>query len=135
MSVQKADELGLTNPNNVQSGIPTAFSQYGDNITLYPTPTVVAPFLMFYTRIPIEVDSNDDIPEIAYQYHNRIVEYCDAKAAELDDDSVESNRKMQQFNQGVDDLKDNEEWLERDFYPHMGVPLADTYGASIFDDC
>lgn len=132
MSQQQADEYGQTNPNNA-SGVPQMFSQYGDNITLYPAPSSADDLVLFYTRIPAEVDSMDDVPEIALQYHNRIVEYCLAKAAELDNDSSAGNR-MAQFKQNVDDMRDNVEWLERDYYPHMGVALPDASGYSYSDD-
>lgn len=117
----------------VPSGVPTHYWLFGTILTLYPAPNLTDPndLLMQYTRTPTEVTLVTNTPEVPVQYHNRIVEYCIAQAAELDDDEDRYERKMNRFASGVQQLKDNAEWGAHDFYPSITAGPADTgyYGA------
>lgn len=105
---------------NYPSGTPTHFWIWANSFTVYPAPTSVnLQFKIYYTRQPADIANLVDTPELPVQYHNRIVEYCLQQAYELDENWAASQAKAQQFDQGVNQLKDNIDWAERDFYPSI----------------
>lgn len=111
------------------TGTPTHYSSWGLKIDLYPTPasanlTAGEKLQIYYTRQPTPMASLVETPELPLQYHNRIVEYCIAQSHELDDNAESYKQKMQQFKEGVDQLKyiDN---AEQDVYSSISVSLAD----------
>jgi hypothetical protein len=82
---------------------------------------------LYFTRQPVQVTVVGDTPELPVQYHPRIVEYCIAQAAELDDNLAQYQLKMAQFENGVTKLKDNADWDSQDTYPTISVSPRD-YG-------
>jgi hypothetical protein len=59
-------------------------------------------------------------PDVPKQYHPRIVEYCIAQAAELDDNMGTYQYKMNQFEKNLQSLKANGEQPEGDdYYPSI----------------
>jgi hypothetical protein len=108
-------------------GEPTHYSVWGAKIDLYPTPSRSDSddLQLYYTRQPVAVTLLTEEPELPQQYHNRIVEYCIAQAFELDDNFESSKYKMQQFQDGIDRLKENADWQVQDVYPSITVSQAD----------
>ncbi len=80
---------------------------------------------MYYTRQPVQVTTSGDIPELPSQYHNRIVEYCLAQAYELDANMESYTTKMAAFKNGANQLKENADWQQHDFYPSISVSVDD----------
>lgn len=116
ISAQEAEERIQ---DTSQTGTPTHFWAWSQRITLYPTPdsAITDGLQIFYSRHPSTVAVATDIPELPAQYHNRIVEYCLKMAYELDENWTAAQVKGQQFQDGVNELKGNVDWVERDFYP------------------
>ena len=127
MSAQEAEER-IT--NTTESGQPQYFWVWSQRVTLYPTPdtTITEGLQIFYSRQPASVAVATDIPELPVQYHNRIVEYCLQKAYELDENWQAAQVKGQQFQDGVNELKANVDWVERDFYPTITSLPEHDYG-------
>jgi hypothetical protein len=134
ISLQEARKLlnGLDDPAAFPIGVPQQFWQYGNEVFLYPSPNAARNLIIYYNRMPVAVDDVADIPELPARYDNRYVEYCLAQAAELDDDSSKAELKMGQFQDGLERARDED--LSSGLYPHMGVPLADSYGYSFIED-
>jgi hypothetical protein len=118
---------------NFPRGTPEYYWVYGREIYLYPAPAAVKTITMYYYRNPTEVTALANTPELPAEYDNRIIEYCLAQAAELDDDDNRAQLKRQQFEIGLDKTKDEQEGGQ-DMYAHMGVSLADSYGYSYRDE-
>lgn len=98
--------------------LPQQFWIWANQLVLYPSPSSSAIQLkIYYTRQPVDVSQVSDTPELPPQYHNRIVEYCLQQAYELDENWQAADLKATQFSQGVNQLKENVDWVERDFYP------------------
>lgn len=116
MSAQEAEER-ISDTST--TGTPTHFWVWSQRVTLYPAPesAVATGLQIFYSRQPATVALTTDIPELPVQYHNRIVEYCLKMAYELDENWQAAQVKGQQFQDGVNELKGNVDWVERDFYP------------------
>jgi hypothetical protein len=126
ISPEEADQQVLI-PANLGNGTPQKFSIFAGTVTLYPAPDSVLQLSVLFTRTPVQVAVVGDTPELPLAYHNRIVEYCIAQAAESDDDLSHHQLKMGQFKSGIDALKDNSSWTEQDFYPSITAGPADTY--------
>lgn len=126
-SLEEADSLYMTSTNSQDT--PVGYWLFAKQINLFPIPStsVASALSIYYTRSPVAVTAVGDTPEIPVQYHPRIVEYCIAQAAESDDNLAQYQLKMSQFKQGIDSLKDNQDWEERDFYPQISVTPRD-YG-------
>lgn len=128
LSSTEAEEY-IAQPNNTDSrGTPQRFWIWANQIFLYPRPDGSDPddLKIFYTKQPTPVVNAADTPELPTQYHNRIVEYCLQQAYELDENWAAAQAKAEQFVGGINELKDNVDWVERDFYPSIvSVPEWD----------
>lgn len=105
-------------------GVPTHFTLFAGNIRVYPKPTSVQAgesLQIFYLRIPTNVTVVGDTPEVPTVYHERLVEYCLAQAAEFDEDTARYQFKMNEFDQRSAEMKDRIEWTERDQYPTISA--------------
>lgn len=133
LSMQEADDL-LPTPSTTTYpvGTPTSFWVWAGQLNLWPAPDAgdATSLTVFYTKVPTEVAANGDTPEIPVQYHNRLVEYCIAQAAEADGDMQLAAIKMQQFQTGSAATKDSQSWEERDFYPSV-TALPGDYGTIV----
>lgn len=127
LSIQEADTYVQGHDSTPEAtGVPTHYWVWASTINVYPTPQAVGTLMLYYTRVPNVLTLDTDVPEIPAPYHPRLVEYCIAQAYELDDNFESYQKKMQQFQDGMDKLKDNSEWSSREFYPSITVSAADT---------
>lgn len=129
VSIQEADELDY---DDLSVGTPVYFSNWAGVVTLYPAPETngVANLVMLYTRTPVDVTLVSETPELPVKYHNRIVDYCLAMAAEMDDNPQAYQNRMGQFRSGVEQLRADVDFTEQDVYPSISVAPAD-YGSGI----
>lgn len=105
------------------TGMPTHFWVYGDKLNLYPIPNEEEGNInIMYVKTPdiLTVNMKTREPDVPKQYHPRIVEYCIAQAAELDDNLPHYQAKMAQFQTNIFNLSRNAEQPESDsFYPSI----------------
>lgn len=107
------------------TGSPTHYWVYGGRLNLYPIPNDnLGKIGVLYVKTPdiLTVDMLSREPDVPVQYHPRVVEYCIAQAAELDDNIGHYQVKMQQFSQNIQDLRQNSEQPES-----QGVYSSITY--------
>lgn len=125
LNAREAEEYITT--QNTSTGDPQLFWIWANKINLHPAPNTADPddLQIFYTRRPLAVDDNLDVPELPLEYHNRIVEYCLAQAYELDENWSAAQLKGQQFTEGVKALKHQEDWENQDYYPHITSSIDD----------
>lgn len=120
LSLQEAEELfppGLPMGN----GTPQWFYREAADFVILPAADVATKVLTtIYTRVPVAVAVVGDTPELPVEYHNRIVEYCMAQAAEMDDNPQLAGMKMQQFESKVADTKRMANDGD-DFFPNITV--------------
>jgi hypothetical protein len=104
-------------------GTPSMYWVHDDKINLVPVPdTALGTVDIMYVKTPDILTSAmlDREPDVPTQYHLRIVEYCIAQAAELDDNEGKYQMKMQQFKNNLDNLRSNGEQPEADgVYPSI----------------
>lgn len=105
INLQQAEEL-VPNKDDASTypvGEPQYYWVWGNVFTLYPAPSasVAQGLRVFYIKQPTAVTAVGDTPELPVKYHPRIVEYCMAQAAELDENDNRYANKINQFNQNV----------------------------------
>lgn len=122
----------LDNAATFAVGTPQSYWQYGNEMFLYPAPSSAKTLTLYYNRNPTLVTVVGDTPELPARYDNRLVEYCLAQAAEMDDDDAKAQYKMEQFNAGLERSRDEDKSSE--VYPYMGVPGPDSYGYALYED-
>jgi len=133
-TLEQMDELIGTMDQTVAQGYPTGTPQYyyvwAGQINLYPAPDspITNGLTIYYTREPVQVAALSDTPELPDQYHNRIVEYCLARAYELDENLFAANMAEQKFATGVAALKQDESEKVQEFYPFITSPAVESGG-------
>lgn len=109
-------------------GTPQYYWFFGENISLWPTPDEAKTLTVYYTQKPTALTATTDAISLPPQFDNRVVEYCIAQAAELDDNLEHYQLKMSQFQQGIDASKGNVEMNENDDeYPFISYSPAEYY--------
>lgn len=111
------------------TGAPTCYWVYDNMIYLWPTPyEALGTVDVYYTKSPdlLTILMLDKEPDVPKQYHPRIVEYCIAQAAELDDNLGHYQLKMGQFKDNLTNLKQNGEQPEGDdYYPSITYVVSE----------
>lgn len=119
--------------DSTSTGTPQSFWVFAQQIYLYPRPDRVKNLTVAYTRMPVEVTTNADTPELPIQFHTRIVDYCMAQAAQKDDDLAGYTTYMQRFEGKTDQMPEQQQTQQ--FYPGITVSVrdagywGDTYGS------
>lgn len=104
-------------------GASSLYWVFDNKVNLYPCPSESLGTLdVYYVKTPDLMDVNLPTrePDVPKEYHARIVEYCIAQAAELDDNLAHYQMKMGQFKDNLQSLKQNGERPESDdTYPFI----------------
>jgi hypothetical protein len=116
------EQLCELDPNIEKTiGTPASYWVYGNALKLYPIPNAALGNVdILYIKSPalLTITSLEQIPDVPLQYHPRIVEYCIAQAAELDDNIAHYQLKMGQFKSSISELRQNGEQPESaSYYP------------------
>lgn len=128
MSRQEFDEYIIsTDPDMTQNGDPLVYTRWANQFILYPVPQTAETngIRLYYTRRPVDVLSGDSAIDLPLEYHNRVVEYCLQQAYETDEDWNAAGIKNEQFNTGLDTLKQQETFSDREFYPLITIREED----------
>jgi hypothetical protein len=130
-TVQEAQQQieNMDSTASYPSGVPSVYWMYGASLWLYPAPASpsATDLLLYYNRMPVEVTTLANTPELPARYDNRILEFLLAKAAELDDDNSKYQLKMGEFQSGVRSTKEIEEGPDQ-FYSFITTSPADNGG-------
>jgi uncharacterized protein YaiE (UPF0345 family) len=110
-------------------GMPNQCFVWAGKLNLYPPPDTAWNLKVNYIRQPVDAvigdtDEDADSPDLPDMYHLRIVTYCLAQVALLDEDTYRYNGLMADFRNGVLDLTHNQK-QEEDLYPFMSVASRD----------
>jgi hypothetical protein len=131
-SFQEAEEYIVSgDPNTTQTGDPALWYEWGGVINLYPVPDTSATdgLKVYYIKEPdpiVDVNSALSVPD---SYYENVLQFVMAKAYELDEDNENSNFKLGQFKQRLDDLAEQESQPSQYTYPRITVlPEDDWYG-------
>lgn len=116
------DQIGGT-----ASGTPYVCYVWSDVINLFPSPANAGDLTIEYLKDPTDTAigniNTTEVP-LPVGYHRRIIDYCLAQVAQQDDDLNRYQLKMQEFETGVQSLKDDPE-NTYDEYPGISVSSRD----------
>jgi len=123
-------KTGLLDSTIEVTGEPQFYWVHGGNLSITPTPVdSLGTVDIMYVKTPdiMTVDMLDKQIDVPKQYHLRVVEYCIAQAAELDDNLGQYQMKMNQFEKNLQSLRQNGTQPDGDdYYPYI------TYTSEVF---
>jgi len=127
LTMTTMDELDtIVKDRSSESGTPGYYYTFADTLTLWPVPDAVGTLEVYYTQVPTELTSDASSLTLPAQYDNRVVEYCVAQAAELDDNLEHYQLKMSQFQNGIDTAKQTIDQVDNDdLYPFITASQSD----------
>lgn len=130
MTLQEFDELvdGWDGPL-YGNGWPQIYHVYENTLKVWPLPasSIVAGFKIYYSRRPVDLVNDVDQIDLPIPYHNAVVNYCLAKAYELDEDLQSATYKDAQVQNAIVKNKDRENWVNREYYPTITVQADDVW--------
>lgn len=132
ISIQQAEELYPEKDMTPRpQGIPEAYWIWANKIIFEPAPDATGAFLtVYFQTYPTNLAAIGDSLTLPERYHLKVVDYCIAKAAELDDDDERFLNKMAAFNADVDQMQQDTYWENQNLYPFPALSMEDmTYGA------
>lgn len=119
ISFQDAESYIVANdPERVSRGEPIFWTEWAGNVHVYPAPSadITGGMTIYYYPGPSVASASSDLLSIPDQYFNRIIEYCLSQAYELDEDLNSSKTKLDQFSQGVQEMRGHQQPQES-YYP------------------
>lgn len=118
--------------NSTEHSDATVAYVWAGTLKIWPSPKRVTPLVVEYLYHPpvlanfdVEAATPTALP-LPISYHNRILDYCLAQVAQQDDDMNRYQLKMLEFQTGVQNLSDQEQY-SNDLYPSISVS-PDDYG-------
>lgn len=105
------------------SGTPLMCYIWAGKIVFFPTPSAVGTITVDYIYTPTPITDADTEIGLPSSYHQRIVDYVLAQIAQQDDNLNMYQLKMQEFETGVRNLKDDQYTV--DLYPGITVSPRD----------
>lgn len=128
LSQQDIDQVFPNYDNVLTRGTPSHYWTYADKITLYPVPDTIKNLTIFYNRFPVDIAADDSVAlDLDLKYHNRVLDYCYAQAAQLDGDAQSYALYMQRFQGGVKStLADEGEMAQNRAYSSITVSQRDS---------
>lgn len=130
MSYQEFDEYidGWEGTYYGTSPIPSVYMFYANEIHIFPIPTstVVGGMEILYTRRPVELVADGDIPDVPEEYHDIIIDFVLQQAYEMDENWEAVGNKSVQVTTGIQSNRHREDTMTQESYPRITV-LAEDY--------
>ena len=104
-------------------GIPQIWTEWAGKVHLFPAPDNLYEdgMIIYYLPYPEKVTQVTDYLKVPDKYYNRVVDYVQAQAHELDEDQQSAQYKLGQFTTGVNSLNEDENIPHIDYYPTILV--------------
>lgn len=128
LTLQEAEEIypHKDDASAYPVGTPCHYWVWADKITLMPAPdTTGSTLTIYFQTYPTDLGAIANALTLPDRYHLRVVDYCIAKAAELDDDDDRHNNKMAVFQADIDSMQQDSYWKNQDIYPFPRVSVED----------
>jgi len=129
LSIQQADETYpekdvLPRP----TGMPRHYWIWANKIIFEPAPDSTGSNLVIYFQTyPTPLSTLSDTIPLPERYHLKVVDYCIAKAAELDDDDERHGSKMAQLSADLDMMNTDTYRPSQETYPYVTVSTEDMF--------
>lgn len=114
-------------PKLTATGIPEFWWQWGDVLTLYPTPSssLVNGIKLLFYGLPVKVTSTEDNLSIPDNYYTTLLEFVMSKAYEMDEQHDVSNNKLGRFDSQLTGLSGDQDKPKQDTYSTITVMPED----------
>lgn len=108
-------------------GTPQYYTVFENKISVYPVPSssVTSAIKIFYTRQPVDIANDTDIPDLPLLYHDAIVNFCLMRAYELDENLQAASAKGQQVESDLKTLRGRDDWKQQETYPTITILWED----------
>lgn len=120
-----------TNVGPYGPGIPEIFMVWQNKITIFPKPntSITGGLKIYYAKQPTTIATVADALSVPLPYHVTVVDYCMARAYELDEDLEKASFAKGKFDQKNQQLNDRQQWEQREYYPRITtLPEDENYG-------
>ncbi len=77
--------------------------------------------ILYYNRNTVDVTNGASTPDLPMLYHNALVDYCLAKAHEMDEDMEASQARATASANDMALLRGREDWKVEETYPTISV--------------
>jgi len=114
----------------VNQGTPVCYTEWAGQIMLFPIPSLTEANVVkiYYTRLPVDVaDLIGDALDLPLSYHQSLVNYVLQQAYEKDEDWEGHQRKGQQIESDVNQLRHREKDNAQDRYPTITTLPEDAW--------
>lgn len=120
--------LGGWDGNLLNKGVVGYYHVYGNLLKVYPIPSVgvSAGIKIYYSRIPTNIQNDQDVIDLPLTYHNAVVNYCLQQAYEQDDSSWDAAKyKNDQVTFDINQNKGRENSNPTSTYPVITIMPED----------
>jgi hypothetical protein len=108
------------------SGNPIYYFHFGNIITIYPTPSIVANIVIYYNKVPATLKPTSQIFTIPVQFHHLLADYCLYKMFSKENMNDEAALHIKLWENNIQ--KAREEWTKRNQSGAFAtVRLAENY--------
>lgn len=128
MSMPQLDEyMDGWSGNPDLTGTPIVYTIFGPSIIMFPIPdrSQTNAIKIFFNRIPVDIVSGPDTPDLPLLYHDALTKQCLQLAYELDEDWEAASAKATQLDADVAILRGREDWKQQDTYPMITIRYED----------
>lgn len=117
------------NTNN--TGKPQIYTIYAGTLKLFPScdKDITDGIKIYYSRLPIEVVADEDIPDLPAEYYNTVLSYVMQQAYELDEDWEAVKNKQQQVQADILVNRSRQDRESMETYPVISTMREDMWYA------
>lgn len=107
-----------SDPQGVQQGTPSFWYEWDGTLSLWPKPDAVKNLTLYYTAYPDDLTgSTAQLLSVPDKFYNAIVDFCLAKAYEMDEDLNASQMAEQRFRAALENQMEDERQGQNMTYP------------------
>lgn len=99
VDLEELDNIAPEREADSSSGSPAVFYVWGRKLWLHPNPSTGGEGVLdiYYVKMPEEVVSDVDVPEIPSHLHEDIIRFCLIRAKELNEDDEKAQALMHEY--------------------------------------
>jgi hypothetical protein len=115
---QAETQIIQADPQNVSSGTPQFWYEWAGQITLWPKPDAVKDLTLYYTAYPETLTGvSNEFLGVPDKFYNAVVDYCLAKAYEMDEDLNLTQAADARFRAALENQMEDERQAANMAYP------------------
>jgi hypothetical protein len=115
--------ISHTDPDDSQSGNPSAYAAFGNQFRLYPTPSSTLTIFDRYFKIPATLTSNDDTIDLPLECESLILKLVESEMAFYNNSSIKGSTLLAHYKLMLDDAIEMNEYIlsKQNHIPSRGI--------------